>query len=1009
MPVQLAQSILSPAMVGRESLLAALVRLLEQANAGQGHCTLLVGEAGLGKSRLVAEAKRWAAQHGLLVLEGHCLEPDAALPYTPFIDLLHDFRSTHPAGTEEPQLESLLSGVGSWLPVEALPPEVRRASPDEPAENKRRLFQALEFWLTQAGGPQPRLVVIEDVHWADEASLEFLHYLAHRLATRPLALLLTYRGEDAAPKLSRFLARLERQRLANELALAPLSRAETAEMLRLIFELRRPVRTEFLNLICGLTEGNPFFVEEVLKSLVSAGDIFFAGGEWDRKPIEALRLPRSLQLAVRERTERLSPSARQILEMAAAVGRRFDFTLLREVTGMDEPTVLGYIQELIEAQLVNEVSAEEFEFRHALTREAVYATLLKRQRLQFHGLVAEAIERLYGLGARAGSRVAELAYHYREAANWPKAMEYARRAGEQAQSLYAPYEAAEHFTHAIEAARQLGQPPDLGLLRDRGQAFETLGEFERARADYELSLRLAREAQAAQAEWQTLLDLGFLWAGRDYARAGEFFRQALEQARAIGDPLTIAHSLNRMGNWLTNTGRPPEGLQAHREALEIFRRQDSILDVAATHDHMGMAYSFAGDGLSGHAQLEQAIKAFRQAGDKRALVSSLASHCTLTSETDIQPWTGQTEQSCRAELAEASELAGQIGWLAGQALAQWTLGFCLSAFGELGEALAQANAAQKTAAEIEHRQWTVAAEFTLGQIYTLLLAPEEALRHVEAARPLAFELGSVWWICSVTAVAASAHLQLGQPQAALAELQAAARALGLEPDWPARPPRSLTERYLCWAWAEAALVAGQPADALAAADRLIDSAINPNQEPIPHLLKLKGEALAALSQFSAAEIAFGQALAGARAHQARPILWQIHRDRGRLAQRRRRPAEAANEFNAARAAIDELAGTLEPGPLKQAFLAAAQGQLPPPRAVSPRQTDKARFGGLTERERQVAVLVVRGQSNRAIAAQLVLSERTVKTHVANILSKLGLTSRAQIAAWAAQHGLAAQG
>jgi DNA-binding CsgD family transcriptional regulator/tetratricopeptide (TPR) repeat protein len=995
-------------MVGRESLLAAVVGLLEQASAGQGQCILLAGEAGLGKSRLVAEAKHWAAQHGLLILEGNCLEPDSALPYTAFVDLLHDFHNTRPPGAPEPLSPPLLSDGGQLLSGEALPPDAHRTSPGEPAENKRRLFQALEQWLNQAGGAVPRLVVIEDVHWADEASLEFLHYFSHRLAARPVALLLTYRAEETAPKLARFLARLERQRLATELTLAPLGRAETVEMLRLIFQLRRPVRTEFLNLIYGLTEGNPLFIEEVLKSLVSAGDIFFAEGEWDRKPIEALRLPGSLQFAVRERTEQLSSSARHLLQLAAVAGRRFDFALLKELTSMDEQTVLGHIQELVEAQLVNEVSAEEFAFRHALTREAVYATLLKRQRLQFHGLVAEALERLHGADAWVGSHLADLAYHYREAANWPKALVYARRAGEQAHSLYAPNEAAEHFTRAIEAARHLNQPPELDLLRRRGQAYETLGEFERARADYELGLRLAHETQAAQAEWQTLIDLGFLWAGRDYTRTGGFFRQALERARAIGDPLTVAHSLNRMGNWLTNIGRSQEGLQAHGEALDIFRREARPLDVAATHDLMATAYSLAGDGLSAQAQVEQAIEHFRQAGDKRDLVSSLVSHCILASETDIQTWTGQTEQSCRARLAEAQDLAEQIGWLAGQALVQWTMGFCLSAFGELGEALARAKAARQTATEIEHRQWTVAAEFTLGQIYTLLLAPEEALRHVEAARPLAHELGSVWWTSALATVAALAHLQLGQPQAAMAELQTAARALGLEANWPTQPPRTLTERYLGWAWAEASLASGRPADALAAADRLIDSAINPNQEPIPHLLKLKGEALAALTQFSLADIAFGQALQGAQAHQARPLLWQIHRDRGRLAQRLRRPAEAASEFNEARAAIDGLAGTLEPGPLRQAFVTAANGQLPPPRATSKRRADKERFGGLTERERQVAALVATGQSNRAIAASLVLSERTIKTHVANILSKLDLTSRAQIAAWAAEHGLAAR-
>ncbi len=593
---------------------------------------------------------------------------------------------------------------------------------------------------------------------------------------------------------------------------------------------------------------------------------------------------------------------------------------------MDESRLLSHLRELVDAQLINAASAEAFAFRHALTREAVYATLLKRQRVVYHALVADVLEELSGRDAPLAARAADLAYHYREAANWPKALEYAHRAGEQAQSLYAPREAAQHFTHALAAGRQLGQPPDLRLLRARGQAYDTLGEFELARADYELGLRLARASGAAPAEWQALLDLGFLWAGRDYARTGEYLQQALEQARAIGDPFTVAHSLNRIGNWLTNTGRSPEGLQAHREALEIFRRQDSVLDEAATHDLMGMAYSFAGDGLSAKAQVEQAIEQFRQAGDKRGLVSNLAAHCTLASETDIQTWTGQSEQSCRAEMVEALELAGQIGWLAGQALVQWTMGFCLSAFGELGEALAQAKAARQTAAEIEHRQWTIAAEFTLGRIYTLLLAPEEALRHLQAARPLAIELGSVWWISSVTAVAALAHLQLGQPQVAVGELQTVASALGLEADWPARPPRTLTERYLCWAWAETALAGGQPLEALQAADRILNSAVNPNQEPIPHLLKLKGEALAALNHFAAAEIVLSQALAGAQAHQARPIIWQIHRDRARLARQQGRADEAERELAAARAAIEELASTVDQ-PEREVFRGRALGEV----------------------------------------------------------------------------------
>jgi predicted ATPase len=176
---------------------------------------------------------------------------------------------------------------------------------------------------------------------------------------------------------------------------------------------------------------------------------------------------------------------------------------------MDEPAVLPQLQALFDAQLVNELSVNEFAFRPALTREAVYAARVKRQPVAYHTLVAEVLEQLYGESAQLAGHVAALAYHFRQAADWPKALEYAQRAGEQAQDPYAPHEAVEQFTLAIEAAGQLAQAPDMRLPRRRGQAYEILGDFDRARADYELRLRLAREAGAAQAEWQTLLGLGF--------------------------------------------------------------------------------------------------------------------------------------------------------------------------------------------------------------------------------------------------------------------------------------------------------------------------------------------------------------------------------------------------------------------------------------------------------------------------------------------------------------------
>src|SRR5262249_33053281 len=147
-------------------------------------------------------------------------------------------------------------------------------------------------------------------------------------------------------------------------------------MLRAIFALNRPVRAEFLEAVYALTEGNPFFVEEVLRVLVASGDVFYAAGAWDRKPLEQLHIPRSVQDAVRRRLEGLSPTARELLQLAAVVGQRFDFDLLQVLTGSSEVDLLHQLKEAMAAQLVVEASAEEFAFRHALTRQAVYSRLL---------------------------------------------------------------------------------------------------------------------------------------------------------------------------------------------------------------------------------------------------------------------------------------------------------------------------------------------------------------------------------------------------------------------------------------------------------------------------------------------------------------------------------------------------------------------------------------------------------------------------------------------------------
>src|SRR5260370_34655319 len=261
---------------------------------------------------------------------------------------------------------------------------------------------------------------MQDLHWSADRSRKSLHYLARRCTAHRLLLLLTSRSDEVRPSLRHFLAHLDRERLTQEILLARLTREEVEAMLQALFARPRSARVELADLLYTLTEGNPFFVEEILKSLMASGEIVYANSRGPRKELRELHIPRSVQDAVQQRTDQLSESARRVLILAAVAGRRFDFALLQALTRHDEDHLLQLFKELMAAQLVVEESGEQFAFRHALTQQAVYADLLVRERKALHRRVAETIERLYA--ATLDAHLADLAYTFSEAGALRKAL-----------------------------------------------------------------------------------------------------------------------------------------------------------------------------------------------------------------------------------------------------------------------------------------------------------------------------------------------------------------------------------------------------------------------------------------------------------------------------------------------------------------------------------------------------------------------------------------------------------
>src|SRR5260370_14493723 len=205
-----------------------------------------------------------------------------------------------------------------------------------------------------------------------------------------------------------------------------------------------------------------------------------------------------------------------------------------------------------------------------------------------HLRIAETIEQHPFPSSMLDAQLVDLAFRFSEGEGWSKAVDYGQRAGERALILYAPRAAIEHFTRALGALKHLASTPSATLLQARGQAYETIGEFEQARSDYEHALSIAQQTQDRIMEWQCLLDIAFLSAGRDSAQAGHWFRRSLDRARSLADPKLHARSLNRIGNWLVNTGRAPDSLQSHHEALVISAALQDSQGMAERIDRVGM-------------------------------------------------------------------------------------------------------------------------------------------------------------------------------------------------------------------------------------------------------------------------------------------------------------------------------------------------------------------------------------------------------------------------------------
>ena len=428
----------SPVFVGRELELASLEALLDKAGAGEGTAVLVAGESGIGKSRLVAEFRRRARARGFTVLTGECLElAEGELPYAPLVGALRSLLR----GQDRAETEELLGGARE--PLSRLLPEPGAADPPRstaPQGDQARLFEALLEVLTKLAAEDPILLVIEDLHWADRSTRDFLAFLVRNARRERLAVVTTYRSDEVHRRhpLRPFFLELERSGGVERMDLSPFSFAELEQQLRAISG-RTPDR-ECVERLLERSDGNPFFVEE-LRAAASEDGV----------------LPDSLRDALLLRIERLSPSAQSVLRIAAVAGRSVDHGLLEALTDLAQAELNRCLREAIAGYvLTRDDDGTGYRFRHALLREAAYEDLLPGERRDLHVALARTLTGRPELAGGSASAAAELAFHWHAADELGPALEASVRAGVEAESAKALAEASIQYRRALEIWETVG-------------------------------------------------------------------------------------------------------------------------------------------------------------------------------------------------------------------------------------------------------------------------------------------------------------------------------------------------------------------------------------------------------------------------------------------------------------------------------------------------------------------------------------------------------------------------
>jgi diguanylate cyclase (GGDEF)-like protein len=642
-------------IVGRDEEIGRVKEFVAPIFKGKGGAVCISGEIGVGKTRLVQEIAKDADFHNIQFLSSSLSTTTRSISYYPFREIARAVIEDCGMG--------FIEGIPRIYQIELMKivPELSTRIEEKGhiyMVDKFRFFEGVRKFLECRASDVPLFICLDNVHWADDVSLDLLYYLVRTLRDTPVYFFLVYRIEEArGGSFPNVLSFMSREGLYERVELESLKKPDVARILSFILDCNPS--SELTEYIIKETGGNPFFIEELMKSLKANDALLWNKGEWAFKKDSKVIIPYSVEGVVERKLEIIEDESYNLLEYGAVIGREFDFNLLQDITGMNEGHLFDLMDGVVKVRLLKELGGEHYYFSKDIIREIIYGNIGSAKLKRYHQKVGEKLLDLYK--GRIEEIVEELAYHFYEGGDRKNAIEYSIIAGDRARDAYANQDAIRFYSMAIEylsGDRTEGEEvKNIECLRNRAKVLRLTGENEKAIVDLEETIERAREIGNKKEEADSLFEISNIyiyiseykvsfkmanlamsiykeirdlkgevrtlntignihWYLCEYSEALKFYQNSLKIAEEINERRSKAKSINNIGVTYDSLGEYQKALKYHNHSLKIYKDICDLSGKAKSYNNIGVIYDNLGEYSKALGYYQRSLKIIKQIGGR---------------------------------------------------------------------------------------------------------------------------------------------------------------------------------------------------------------------------------------------------------------------------------------------------------------------------------------------------------------------------------------------------------